>query len=276
MTNPTNPVVLPEHINLNGLDLVFEITRFCNMECPHCLRGEAQKLRIKKTFINKFFENTSIEYISTMTLSGGEPSLAVDLINYIREVCEAYGIEVQNFYLTTNGTNTRRSFLNSIKKWLNFCSDNEISSLRVSKDNYHDEIGYNLSVFQEWEEEIKYEISDNFYLDMSGAPNKEEYLIYSGRAKDNYPATRQIEHDIYLLDDRIEGAVYINAKGFIVSTCDIDYDTMDEDNSDFVICHVSDPDIKGKFAEWFNNHPDRISDEFLRNFEEILENNEES
>jgi len=249
-------IVLPiteEQIDLEGIDLMFEVTRFCNMLCPHCIRGDRQKLKIKKEFINAMLEQ--INYIGTIMFTGGEPGLASDLIKYTLEACQHYNIEVQNFWLATNGSIQKPSFFNIIKDWINYCSDNEITGLRVSIDNYHDKISK--WAFEELSEEIKSYITDNFYLDLSGAPNNSENLISEGRAKDNYYCDREIKHDIHLQNDgRIEGSLYINAKGYIITTCDISYKTMDN-NQDFIICHVTD-NIKVKLAEWFNNHPEQI------------------
>jgi hypothetical protein len=239
-------------INLSGIDIIFEITRFCNMACSHCIRGDAQKKRISKDIINKTL--SQLKYINTITFSGGEPALAVDLIEYTLDEVMHYGIEVANIYITTNGSVTKKSFFNAIVAWVNYCNDNEISGLRISTDNYHDDI--NINPFKEFEEQVGYE-GLQLYFDYSGAPDKSEYLISEGRASDNYYCTREIDHDIHLQDDGyIEGGLYVNAKGFVISTCDISYDTEDN-NPEYTICHVND-DIQEKLAQFFNNHSELI------------------
>lgn len=251
-------MIAEDNIDLSGTDVIFEITRFCNMECPHCIRGEAQRLRIKKLFIDLAL--SQFDYIGTITFSGGEPALAVDLIKYTLEQCRNKSIEVGNFWVATNGTIAKTSFFNVIKDWLNYCSDNEISGLRVSIDQYHDDI-YTVDEFEYLKEEINNWIAPNFYLELSGAPNESRYLISDGRAAWNYAAGRSVEHGIRLFSDgHLEGALYINARGYVITTCDISYDSMDESNSEFVLCHVTD-NIRAKLAEWFNAHPDRIYDD---------------
>lgn len=238
-------------ITLDGQDVMFEITRFCNMECPHCIRGDKQKLRIKKEYIDATLRQ--FDYVGTMQFSGGEPALAIDLIDYTREACRHYGIEVQNFWMATNGTIATPKFFHAVEDWLNYCSDNEISGLRVSIDNYHDYID-NQNKFEKFKECSGLQ----FYLELSGAPSNSDYLIGDGRALDNYYTTRNIEHGIHLYDDgRVEGLIYINAKGFVLTTCDISYATSDAKNSEFVICHCTD-NIKEKLAEFFNNHPNLV------------------
>jgi organic radical activating enzyme len=248
-------MVTKNEISLDGVDVMFEITRFCNMVCPHCIRGDSQRLRIKKDYINATLEQ--LENIGTMMFTGGEPALAVDLINYTREACQHYNIEVQNFWMATNGTIISDKFFGVIADWISYCSDNEISGLRVSIDQYHDEIN-NCYAFEEFEEYgIAEETGVKIYVEFQGAP-EEQYLIGEGRASDNYYTTRTIEHGIHLRDDgEIEGSLYINAKGFVLTTCDISYKTSDMKNSEFVICHCTD-NIQEKLAEFFNKHPELI------------------
>lgn len=240
-------------ISFDYLNIIFEVTRFCNMECPHCIRGDAQKRRIKKDYINSVLGQLRTNGIGTITFSGGEPALAKDLINYTLDMCQYYNVDVLNFWMATNGTVTSPSFFNTIKNWLKYCSDNSISGLRISIDNYHDPI--NKYPFVDFEEELGY-LGLNCYLEYSGAPS-EAFLIGEGRAVYNYATHRRVEHGINLVDDgRIEGSLYINAKGFVISTCDISYDRMDNDE-DFIICHVTD-DIKEGIVNWFNKHPEMV------------------
>jgi organic radical activating enzyme len=234
---------------------MFEITRFCNMACPHCIRGDSQRMRIKKDYINSTLQQ--LENIGTIMFTGGEPALAVDLINYTREACQHYNIDVSNFWMATNGTITSNKFFGVVADWIAYCSDNEISGLRVSVDKYHDTI-HNQYAFEEFVEYgIPEETGVSIYLELQGAP-EERYLIGDGRAVDNYYTTRTVEHNLHLqLDGRIEGSLYINAKGFVLTTCDISYATSDAKNSEFVICHCTD-DIQEKVAEFFNAHPELV------------------
>jgi organic radical activating enzyme len=250
-------MITKDEISLDYVDVMFEITRFCNMACLHCVRGESQKLRIKKDYINATLEQ--LVNIGSMMFTGGEPALAIDLINYTREACQHYNIDVQNFWMATNGTITTPRFFSAISNWISYCSDNEISGLRVSVDKYHDEI-YNQYKFEEF---IEYNLPDDtgieIHLELDGAP-EEKYLIGDGRALDNYYTTRTVEHNLRLQSDgRVEGSLYINAKGFVLTTCDISYNTSDEKDSEFVICHCTD-DIHEKLAEFFNKHTELVYD----------------
>ena len=70
-------------LNLDYLTL--EVTRRYNMGCAHCLRGEAENLDMTKEIVDKALED--VEFISSLTLSGGEPTLNTELIRYILDVC---------------------------------------------------------------------------------------------------------------------------------------------------------------------------------------------
>jgi organic radical activating enzyme len=239
-------------INFDGVDLMFEITRFCNMQCPHCVRGDSQRMRIKKDYINEAI--SKVGYVYTLMLTGGEPALAVDLINYTRESFRMHGKTYGNFWMATNGTVTSLSFFDALTKAYDNAEENDSSGLRVSIDGYHDKI--DVYPFQEFIENIGYDKNYEVYLEEAGAPEP-EFLIYDGRAAMNYPATRSVKHNIHLFQDgRIEGTIYINAKGYIISTCDISYETMDNDE-EFIIGHVT-GDWEEMFANFFENHPELI------------------
>lgn len=138
-------------------EVMIEVTRRCNMTCEHCLRGEQQSLDIDLAYIDILF--SKIDYISSLAITGGEPSLNVDAINYIVEASKRHSVYIDNFYLATNGKNVSNDFLLSLINLYCICSDNEISGVKVSNDIYHDNIDNNadkLKVFSfvEYEKEI--------------------------------------------------------------------------------------------------------------------------
>ena len=81
--------------------LAIEVTRKCNMKCEHCLRGAAQRKTINNTYIYKIL--SFIDNISSLTLTGGEPTLAMDTLEHIRECITYSNCNVGNFYMVTNG-----------------------------------------------------------------------------------------------------------------------------------------------------------------------------
>ena len=245
--------LMNRNLDFSGADVMFEITRFCNMACPHCVRGDIQRKRIKKEYINSALEN--LKYIGTLSVTGGEPALAPDLIDYIRDACQHYGVDVGDFWMATNGTITSKRFFDALHDMYVFCSSHDISGFRVSVDNYHENI--DIYPFHNFFENLEYELGTKVYLEKIGAPDDSSLLISDGRAPENYYTTREVKHELRLLDDnRLEGTIYINANGYIISTCDISYNKMDNDK-DFTVGHVSE-NWQEIFNRFFDAHPDLI------------------
>ena len=52
---------------------VIEVTRRCNMQCRHCLRGDAQNVDISNEIIDRFFDGFADgAVIENVVFSGGE------------------------------------------------------------------------------------------------------------------------------------------------------------------------------------------------------------
>ena len=241
-------------IDFEGCDIIFEITRFCNMNCPHCMRGDFQRKRIKKEYIDAALKN--VKYISTLTVSGGEPALAVDLIEYVYNACSNFRVSYANFWMATNGMITRPSFFNVLERLYRASEEKDLNGLRVSVDGYHDHV--NIYPFREFVEKMEW-MGEKVYLEEAGAPRDSMNLIGDGRAAENYYTTRKVEHQIHLMDDcRIEGSIYVNANGYIISTGDISYEKMDNEK-DFTVGHVTD-DWQEIFNRFFEKHSDLVYD----------------
>ena len=82
--------------------LTFEMTRQCNLACAHCARGEAQDAVIKREYIDRVLDQ--IDHLYHLTLTGGDPSLHPDLIEYVVDGIIRRGVRVRFFDMTINGT----------------------------------------------------------------------------------------------------------------------------------------------------------------------------
>ena len=60
--------------------LAIEITRRCNLNCLFCGKGKSQNLDITKEIIDKTLDEMDGVYINNLRISGGEPTLAPDII----------------------------------------------------------------------------------------------------------------------------------------------------------------------------------------------------
>lgn len=95
-------------------DVVIETTRRCNMQCAHCMRGEAQNKDISLETIDRFLDTT--ERIDILTLTGGEIALNVKAIEYLVEELDKRRIPLGSFYAVTNGKEVTPDFMAAIIK----------------------------------------------------------------------------------------------------------------------------------------------------------------
>ena len=155
-------------------ELVIEITRVCNRKCAHCMRGTAQKSTITKDIIDRIFQE--ISNCHHIALTGGEPLLAIDMIEYLVDKIILSEWNIKLFQLTTNGTIIDEKIVRCLDK---LCSHKPecCSILRISGDQYH-----NTNQAQ-----LAYEAYSNFpKSDKVTVLIKEDLnsIKYSGRAKD--------------------------------------------------------------------------------------------
>jgi hypothetical protein len=211
------------------------------MSCEHCLRGDAQRKELSDKDIDTFF--SKVFYISTLAITGGEPSLAPHKINTIIDCAKKYGVGIGNFYIATNAKVITNDFLLAVMRLYCYCDENELSSLNYSNDDYHDEIT---------DENIKRLSVFSFAGPRYNTPPRQgEYELNEGRARENGIGSHDLdkvhfndlESHIYLNahNDDIhitQMDVYLNAKGNITSNCDLSYKNQDKKQN--IICHVDD------------------------------------
>lgn len=206
--------------------LVIEVTRRCNMQCMHCLRGEAQNIDINKKYIDALFDKVSNIY--RITFTGGEPTLNVDAIEYTlkkaieKEICPS-------FWLATNGKVYSQRLVDVLLDYYAYCLDfgygsEESCGLAVSLDKFHDEISrknlykYKGLAFYDDSKEFKDE--------------SKRILVNEGLAKINKIGVRNItpsEFYTEITDNTLYiEEFYLNAKGEILVDCDLSYETQDK------------------------------------------------
>jgi len=209
-------------------NLIIEVTRRCNMECQHCLRGDQQNSNISLDYVETLFQK--VNYISSITFTGGEPSLVPEIIESVLKIAKEYEVGIGNFFIATNGKDIPDAFVIACLHWYLYCDDNEVSSVTVSTDHYHE--GYEGDILK----------ALSFYDTRGDIPT--EAIIREGNAEDwGYR-----DHDDYEFDveeDNIEGDVYLNINGDIISGCDWSY----ENQECHKVCHVNDMTIES-FKEY--------------------------
>lgn len=124
--------------------ITIETTRKCNLKCKHCYRGDAQNLTIKKEYIDKLF--SQIKGVRHVFITGGEPLLAIDELEYICQKVKENG-NVLGVSLISNGTILSErvaNILNNLALWIHnrwkaagVVNDDICVGLSISNTEYH-------------------------------------------------------------------------------------------------------------------------------------------
>lgn len=156
-------------------DLAIELTRRCNMSCAHCLRGDAQDADIFLSAIDGLLNQT--EAIGMLTLTGGEPLLNLEAMQYITNGLTSRGIPIMMIQIITNGREYSEKFIAIVKRFA------EIVQLTQR-------YGYGRDVNESWRVQIGVSL-DKFHE----SPDicKENYLKYKNALKE-VAEVRQIRH----------------------------------------------------------------------------------
>jgi hypothetical protein len=199
------------------------------------MRGAARRNNTSKEVINKIFEVFD-GYISTLTISGGEPSLNIDALEDIHaNMC--YSDNVHSVYIVTNGKVYRERFLVKVRNLFGaVCYDEGANRLAFSFDKYH---GSCLDSNQISRRDNNYMRTKDWFEDrgdydvVSKHSNNNSFdgnLLAMGRAStfgtvilNPKPIDFSIENNELTID---EGELYINHKGYIFSNCNLSYEEM--------------------------------------------------
>lgn len=216
---------------INIHSFVVETTRRCNMRCAHCLRGNPQNRSMPYEVLKNALRHVS--YISSVTFTGGEPSLpsGIRVMHDFMEIARNWDIRVGSFYIVTNGKVYRREFVDVVRSLYFFCDDNEISGVDFSDDSYHED--RHRGFYWELHELAEYELQG---LNVGKKKHYEEGLIRQGRCEWGY---RDLEpaRIVYRITDPEaddseiqieEPAIYLNCKGNVILDCDWSYESQDD------------------------------------------------
>jgi organic radical activating enzyme len=227
--------------------LVIEITRRCNYNCEHCIRGEPENLDLTlDKFIevfNKSYPNVSI--IDEIGFSGGEPLLNTsNLINIFYYLVRDKNIRINSFFIITNGSKFSIEFFEFMTEIFSgvLFSKREFA-LRISNSPFHiKERGFkieaeNLFLFvknynfliKDYNKNIERykQIEKSLKLIKIGEDYESNYdlLINKGRAsnlpKDGY---HEVDNSSQTFPMPID---YMTVNGDIFNNCDFSYEEFD-------------------------------------------------
>ena len=228
-------------VNLDNL--VIEVTRKCNMKCSHCLRGNAENKSMCETHMRDFL--SQVRYIDCVTFTGGEPTLpsGIKAIEKFMEICNDIGIEVGNFYMVTNAKVWRSNLASLINRLYDFCVDNEISTIDISGDRYHESNGISIQNFKyRLEEELLYQYGIDGMVSIRPDidPN---YILSEGRGFYFGGKNNNLESILYYDEEEElqirEGTIYLNCDGQVIVGCDWSYESQ-KTREDIFLCMAND------------------------------------
>lgn len=118
-----------QKVNIDYLCL--EITRRCNLECAHCLRGNRESKDMSDEVLNNIF--LDISSIHELDFGGGEPLLAPNVIEKIVRIIKEKGIRIDIVSFTTNGTVMSKRHIELLRQLKNIAD----LDVRLSHDKFH-------------------------------------------------------------------------------------------------------------------------------------------
>lgn len=206
---------------INVYSLVVEVTRQCNLNCDHCLRGDAQDLVMKPKTVQDIL--AAVDRIDHVTFTGGEPALYPEVIDRFMHEADAAGKLPTSFYVVTNGTVNQLELARVLLRWYPFMDCEEAIGVSISVDQFHDNEHRGADYLK----------GLSFYRDdknMSGT-TRLWWVLDRGRAHENGIGCnhRPVNALSYECDD--DGItldmLYVAANGKIAWDCDLDYESID-------------------------------------------------
>ena len=129
--------------------VAIEVTRQCNMTCAHCLRGTAQPINIPLRHIDALLDQA--EAIGRLIITGGEPTLNLNALQYIANSITRHGTPVMRMQIITNGLQYDDRFLAIVKRYAEIVNITQRAGygrdvrepwrvqIGVSLDRYHEQ-----------------------------------------------------------------------------------------------------------------------------------------
>ena len=241
-------------------NFIIEASRKCNLQCAHCLRGAARRDNLDTDKLCEFLYQVS--YIDLLTIGGGEPALALDVLDKIYDTIRLSDTVVGNIYVVTSGTYKTMELFEWWLHMMEICDDNELSKFTFSYDKWHT---WALNGYQEKRRDSNFlKIEEALMLrgieDKLVKHSQEEWsdirLIKMGRAKD-FGHREVTPNFIDVEEGRVtEVDMYFAANGEIYSSCDLSYVEM-KPKSKFYI---------GRWDEDLGESIERYNDKLYKEF----------
>lgn len=226
-------------MNIIIKNVALEVTRRCNLECRHCMRGDSQNIDMDYKYIDYVLRNNHL--IMVLFFSGGEPLLNSKAIIYTINKIIDENLEVLAIGFNTNGTIYDEELIDALLRYTQYALKNFSEfyqekfhntpvGITFSDDQYHQNNDDVIEKYLKTKDKIKYTKTGK--LDVL-----DDDLLLSGRGKDmffgRYFEFKNKPLDIMKLDDDsyiLNNDFYITANGDITTQGDGSYSDMDIDN----------------------------------------------
>lgn len=162
-----------------------EVTRKCNKSCGYCMRGDTQNITIKDEYIDRFFDD--IEDVKEINLTGGEPFLEIDKIEYIINTVIKRKYNVKNLNIVTNGTILSEKILDIFEKLYMHTKASIQIGISYNEEFYDKE--QQILALQFYKEMIK---SKGLHTYVFFKKNDADVIVYEGRAKEYINSNRKM------------------------------------------------------------------------------------
>jgi len=120
--------------------IAFEITRRCNLKCKWCSKGEPQNIDISRGIIDKTLGEIQSYYINCIRITGGEPFLKPEIVEYLINQIIEKKIKVKMLHIISNATIKSEKIRDSIVNFIEY--GNTIQNERKNiKEYFSDRLG---------------------------------------------------------------------------------------------------------------------------------------
>ena len=135
-------------------NLAMIITDRCNLDCAHCLRGKKCNRDMSDEVVHSTLDQ--IRSIGNLAINGGEPTLAIEVIEKIINYVIDKRIKLREFTVTINGTIYSEKLLELLDTINEYIGDEGINSLvAISLDRYHITEVERLKITEEFNENLR-------------------------------------------------------------------------------------------------------------------------
>ena len=253
-------VPMDYELHLAGLEI--EITRDCNLNCPHCMRYEPNEPMdayrgtvIAPEVIDALFDR--YRHIELLLLTGGEPMLHPEMITYIVDKIIEKQVYVEQIQVITNGTIASKEAVTALNKAYEYITENCVDweypvHIGISTD-YHDNQSSLQTVYNFYKQQCKFDV--RFHAD--DLPDGKHWsFIYAGRAKTTPSIVTRpkiIPHKICTsADGKVLCMLGLTLTGNFTLTTQHSF--QDTDSAENILCPV-DGNLLLAIMQWNYEHP---------------------